>query len=232
MTAPAPVVGTPVRYTIQRLPTETPTVAAFPTARDTATAKPATPTATSAAPSPTITMTSTLTANAAPLTSTAPAELAAAQVVAGGEVTATVPTTTGAAGTTINAAAPVSATTVVSPAVVAAASNESYTSTNQVAPPPSVAAAATPGPTATAAPVCPTDSTAGFDLIPIEGAATRDHPDDVHGDLNLALRGFIPISETMETVFYNGSTDNNAPRLHGLFEPEPAGSDCWRLPGK
>jgi hypothetical protein len=109
----------------------------------------------------------------------------------------------------------VAANVVVSDTVVNA--DESYTLTNQVAPPP--APPATPAPEPAAASVCPPSSTAHFDLIPIEGSATRDHPDAVHGDLNLALRGFIPVDAPLVRVTYNGSTDSNAPRLHGLFEP-------------
>jgi hypothetical protein len=103
------------------------------------------------------------------------------------------------------------------PVVVA---GESYTSTAQVAPPPSAPAAATlePEPVGVTS-TCPFTSAAQFDLIPIEGAATRDYPDAVHGDLNLALRGYIPAAAPLELVQYNGSTDDSAPRLHGLFEP-------------
>jgi hypothetical protein len=86
-----------------------------------------------------------------------------------------------------------------------------------VTPPPSaeLVVATTP----TAAITCPVESSFQYDLIPIEGNAIRDHPDEVHGDLNLALRGYVPVSETLETVFYYGNTDDDAPRLHGLFEP-------------
>lgn len=99
------------------------------------------------------------------------------------------------------------------------ATSASYTSTAQVAPPPSVAEAS-PTPEAPAAtPGCPLASSAQFDLIPIEGQPVRDYPDAVHGDLNLALRGYIPAAAPLELVTYNGSTDDSAPRLHGLFEP-------------
>jgi hypothetical protein len=65
---------------------------------------------------------------------------------------------------------------------------------------------------------CPTTSTASFDFIPFSGAAA-DHPDYLHGDLNLSLRGYVPTSEALELVDYNGSFDSNAPQLAGLFEP-------------
>ncbi len=90
-----------------------------------------------------------------------------------------------------------------------------YTSTAQVQPPPST----DPTPEAESTPACPTESTAAFDLIPIEGRPMADHPDFLHGDLNLSLRGYTPVSESLTLVFYNGDTDSNAPRLHGLFEP-------------
>ncbi len=92
---------------------------------------------------------------------------------------------------------------------------EPYTSTAQVQPPPS----ANPSPEAEVALACPTESTAIFDLIPVEGQPMADHPDFLHGDLNLSLRGYTPISETLALMHYNGNTDPNAPRLHGLFEP-------------
>ena len=107
------------------------------------------------------------------------------------------------------------------PQISAADFVEPYTSTVQVTPPPT----AQPTPTATPTPepelaaTCPISSSAHFDLIPIEGQAVRDHPDDVHGDLNLALRGYIPALDTLALVEYNGDTDSSAPRLHGLFEP-------------
>jgi|GEM_PF-861315 len=92
---------------------------------------------------------------------------------------------------------------------------EPYTSTAQVQPPPS----AKSGLEAEVDSPCPTTSEATFDLIPIEGQPLSDHPDFMHADLNLALRGYTPISETLALTFYNGSTDPNAPQLQGLFEP-------------
>lgn len=89
---------------------------------------------------------------------------------------------------------------------------EPYTSTDQVQPPPSAGQAVT-------APVCPVTSEAAFDLIPIEGSPVGDHPDFMHADLNLSLRGYTVVSETLALEFYNGPTDPNAPQLHGLFEP-------------
>ena len=110
-------------------------------------------------------------------------------------------------------------TTVADAKAIDSAYVEPYTSTNQAAPPPTAEPESPPEVEPPPVSACATTSSAHFELIPIEGAATRDHPDAVHGDLNLALRGFIPISESLEQVTYNGNTDGNAPRLHGLFEP-------------
>lgn len=66
-------------------------------------------------------------------------------------------------------------------------------------------------------PACPTASTAQFALIPIEGAPA-DHPDYLHGDLNLSLRGYEMTGGFLGLVNYSGSTDSTAPQLAGLFE--------------
>jgi hypothetical protein len=71
-------------------------------------------------------------------------------------------------------------------------------------------------------PLCPASSSAAFELIPIEGYALRDHPAEVHGDLNLALRGYIPSGEALGLITYEGNTDGDAPQLAGLFEPNRA----------
>jgi hypothetical protein len=92
---------------------------------------------------------------------------------------------------------------------------EPYTSTDQVLPPPSAARELE----AALAASCPTTSEASFDLIPIEGQPRSDHPDFLHADLNLSLRGYRLISETLQLEFYNGATDPDAPQLHGLYEP-------------
>ncbi|MBE7553928.1 MAG: hypothetical protein HS126_22920 [Anaerolineales bacterium] len=65
---------------------------------------------------------------------------------------------------------------------------------------------------------CPTASSAQFALIPIDGAPA-DHPDYLHGDLNLALRGYEATGGFLGLVNYSGSTDPGAPQLAGLFEP-------------
>jgi hypothetical protein len=65
---------------------------------------------------------------------------------------------------------------------------------------------------------CPTTSSAQFALIPIEGAPA-DHPDYLHGDLNLSLRGYELTGGFLGLVNYSGGTDAVAPQLAGLFEP-------------
>lgn len=67
-------------------------------------------------------------------------------------------------------------------------------------------------------PVCPVTSDAVYSLIPVDGAPA-DHPDYLHGDLNLSLRGYNLTSGSLSLVDYSGSTDSGAPQLAGLFEP-------------
>lgn len=97
---------------------------------------------------------------------------------------------------------------------------ESYTATDQLQPPP--AEAKVDDEVEAAADLaysCPATSGDHFELIPIEGRLTRDHPAAVHGDLNLVLRGYIPTRDGLELVDYSGDSDPNAPQLAGLFEP-------------
>lgn len=67
-------------------------------------------------------------------------------------------------------------------------------------------------------PACPTFSNANFEIIPINGSPT-DRPDYLHGDLNLALRGYAETNAAKTLLDLNGSTDPNAPQLAGLFGP-------------
>jgi hypothetical protein len=79
-------------------------------------------------------------------------------------------------------------------------------------------------------PSCPTTSTASFNLIPVDGPPA-DHPDYLHGDLNLALREYFEINDTLGLVDYPGSSDPNAPQLAGLFQPHrvPVISSVYRV---
>jgi hypothetical protein len=65
---------------------------------------------------------------------------------------------------------------------------------------------------------CPVDSASTYDLIPIEGPPA-DRPDYLHGDLNLALRGFVPTTAVLDLININGAVDPNAPQLAGLLNP-------------
>ncbi len=78
---------------------------------------------------------------------------------------------------------------------------------------------------------CPTTSSANFALIPIEGGVATDHPPPLHGDLNLALRGYNVTNAAKSLVDYSGSTDSNAPQLAGLFAPNqfPGISQVYRV---
>ncbi len=71
-------------------------------------------------------------------------------------------------------------------------------------------------PPAPPAPTCPTTSTRQYDLIPVNGAPA-DHPDYLHGDLNLSLRGWEPVDVALSPTNYNGAGDSNAPNLKGIF---------------
>lgn len=65
-------------------------------------------------------------------------------------------------------------------------------------------------------PDCPLTSDRAYELIPVDGPPA-DHPDDLHGDLNLALRGHTPVSATLGLIDIHGPTDGDAPQLAGIF---------------
>ncbi len=79
--------------------------------------------------------------------------------------------------------------------------------------------------------ICPTTSSAGFEVIPIDGGPSTDHPPPLHGDLNLSLRSYNTTNESKALQDYNGSTDSNSPQLAGLFEPDqfPGISEVYRV---
>lgn len=81
-------------------------------------------------------------------------------------------------------------------------------------------------------PICPTASSAVYSLIPIDGPPA-DHPDYLHGDLNLAMRGYDPTTGFLGLVDYSGSTDSGAPQLAGLFNPNrfPGIGSVYRVYG-
>ncbi len=77
---------------------------------------------------------------------------------------------------------------------------------------------------------CLASSSASFDLLSIAGPAT-DHPDHLHGDFNLARRGYAVVPESLELVSFDGATDPDAPQLSGLFQPNrtPAIRSVYRV---
>ena len=68
---------------------------------------------------------------------------------------------------------------------------------------------------------CPANSTASFELVPIDGPPAS-HPDSLHGDFNLALRGYEIVPEPPELVSFDGNTAPDPPQLSGLFQPNRA----------
>lgn len=46
-----------------------------------------------------------------------------------------------------------------------------------------------------------------------------DRPADNHGDINLALRSYVPTTNYLGLIDVGGDTDIGAPQLHGLFNP-------------
>jgi len=90
----------------------------------------------------------------------------------------------------------------------------------------SVIVAPTPTPIRT----CPAISQRVYDLIPVDGPPA-DHPDELHGDLNLSLRGHTAISATLDLIQINGPTDHEAPQLPGVFHDQrtPALTSAHRV---
>lgn len=66
---------------------------------------------------------------------------------------------------------------------------------------------------------CPTVSS-GYDLVPIEGPPYKNNAlTDYNADLRLSVIGVTPADAPPVLVDYNGATDPDAPKLHGLFRP-------------
>lgn len=78
---------------------------------------------------------------------------------------------------------------------------------------------------------CPTLSSASFSLIPVIPPPGLERPDYLHGDLNLAQRGYTPTAAPLNLIDYDGGFDPNAPQLAGLFEPDrfPGVSAAYRV---
>lgn len=64
---------------------------------------------------------------------------------------------------------------------------------------------------------CPATSTNQYTAIPIGGPAA-DRPDSRHGDLNLALRGYVPFDAALNLVDINGPADGDAPQLAAVVD--------------
>ncbi|MEM7126194.1 MAG: hypothetical protein AAF702_07695 [Chloroflexota bacterium] len=62
---------------------------------------------------------------------------------------------------------------------------------------------------------CPDASNNQYSLIPMEAVDTN-HPDELHGDLNLALRGYEPTDKSLDLVFL-GAVGEDPPQMSGLF---------------
>lgn len=182
-----------IALTPQGLPEATPTNTAVPaTSSPTATLPPA-PTSTSIAATPTPTATSTPRSTDTPNPS--PTETATT------EPTATV--------------TPLPSDTPIPTPSSTPSPTDTATTEPTVTPSPT----ATVTPTATPLAGCPVSSEASFDLIPIAQAAVDQRPDFLHGDLNLAQRGYSLTTAELALQDYDGGSDVNAPQLAGLFEP-------------
>ena len=71
---------------------------------------------------------------------------------------------------------------------------------------------------------CPITSTASYDLISFQGGAYKGNRlTDENADMRLSVLGYsttpTATNASLTLVDYNGSADGNAPRVHGLFEP-------------
>ncbi len=77
---------------------------------------------------------------------------------------------------------------------------------------------------------CPATSDRRYIAIPIE-PPSADHPDEQHGDLNLALRGYAEVNAERSLLNLNGDTDAHPPQLPGLFADSrtPAITSTYRV---
>ena len=68
---------------------------------------------------------------------------------------------------------------------------------------------------------CPVASDRSYALVPITGA-TIDHPDSLHGDLNLGLRGYTAVGASASLVQINGPAGDDPPQLAGVLPGNPS----------
>jgi len=67
---------------------------------------------------------------------------------------------------------------------------------------------------------CPVASGNTYDLVPFDGPAYKNNAlTDENADLRLSVLGYAFSDAPLTLVDYNGATDPDAPKLHGLFEP-------------
>lgn len=81
------------------------------------------------------------------------------------------------------------------------------------------AAAGEPAPAELPAPSaedCPATSTNQYTTVPIAGGGLQ-HPDGSHADLNLGLRGYVPVNATRGLFNKDGPVDGDPPQLAGIF---------------
>jgi hypothetical protein len=59
-----------------------------------------------------------------------------------------------------------------------------------------------------------------YDLVPIDGLAYKNNAlTDENADLRLSVLGYAASDAPLTLVDYNGATDADPPKLHGVFEP-------------
>lgn len=68
-----------------------------------------------------------------------------------------------------------------------------------------------------AAYICPATSERSYALVPVDGGGA-EHPDALHADLNLSLRGYEPVDAPLTLIDVDGPADSDAPQLAGIFE--------------
>lgn len=67
---------------------------------------------------------------------------------------------------------------------------------------------------------CATTSTSAYDVIPIDGKYYKDNRiTDENADFRLSILGYKEVNEPLTLIDYNGGSEGDAPRLHGVFEP-------------
>jgi hypothetical protein len=77
-------------------------------------------------------------------------------------------------------------------------------------------AAIAPQPPPIAAGDCPQASDNSYTTVPIAGGGLT-HPDSLHADLNLALRGYTPTDAPADLFNKDGPVDGDPPQLAGIF---------------